>query len=138
MSDTSDISKSQEKSLNNLITHYKDLSEQITIQNNLKNTIGRQIMDFFVLLDIKKLNNVKMVEKVNMKKVSVRQLKKLFNLENGSDNDLINNVMIEVDIDKTIDNLIYINGMAEPVARKVGERLKDLHKTKYIELEIGK
>lgn len=135
-----DISKSQDKSLGILINQYKDLNTQIEVSINYKNTLKRQIIDFFELLGIERKDNVRIIEKVNLKKVSVRQLKKLFNLnDNGiKDNELLDNIMIEVDIDKTIENLIYLNGLAEPMAKKVGERLKDLHETKYMELEIGK
>lgn len=135
-----DISKSQDKSLGILINQYKDLNTQIEVSINYKNTLKRQIIDFFELLGIERKDNVRIIEKINLKKVSVRQLKKLFNLnDNGiKDNELLDNIMIEVDIDKTIENLIYLNGLAEPMAKKVGERLKDLHETKYMELEIGK
>jgi len=133
-----DIKKSQEKSLNELIARYKDLSRNIELQTNFKATIGRQIMDMFELLDLKYKDNVRIEEKVNMKVVSMRQVKKLLNLPIDEEEKMFNNIMISVDIDKTIDNMIFLNGMAEPMAKKFGERLKDLQESKYIELEIGK
>ena len=136
-----DIKKSQDKALGDLIERFKDLDKNIHIQTNLKNTIGRQIMDYFELLDIKHKDNVRLEEKVNMKKVSVRQIKKLLNLpvsEDRSDDSLFDNIMVEIDIEKTIDNLIYLMGVAEPMAKKLGERLKDLQESKIIELEIGR
>jgi len=136
-----DIKKSQDKALGDLIERFKDLDKNIHIQTNLKNTIGRQIMDYFELLDIKHKDNVRLEEKVNMKKVSIRQIKKLLNLpvsEDRSGDSLFDNIMVEIDIEKTIDNLIYLMGVAEPMAKKLGERLKDLQESKIIELEIGR
>jgi hypothetical protein len=135
----SDIKTSQEKALEELLKRFKDLTHQIDIGTNFKNTLKRQIIGYFELLDIDKKDNVKRVEKINVKKVSIRQLKKLFNLptsDNGDD--IFEHIMVEVDIDKTVENLIYLKGMNETMAKKIGERLNDLHETKYIELEIGK
>jgi hypothetical protein len=135
----SDIKTSQEKALEELLKRFKDLTHQIDIDTNFKNTLKRQIIDYFELLDIDKKDNVKRVEKINVKKVSIRQLQKLFNLptsDNGDD--IFEHIMVEVDIDKTVENLIYLKGMNETMAKKIGERLNDLHETKYIALEIGK
>lgn len=133
-----DISKSQEKSLTTLIEQYKDLDKNIHIQENYKRTIGRQITDFFELLNINSKDNVRLVEKKNIAKVTIRQIKELLNLETDENYKIFDSIVVGIDIDKTIDNLIYLNGLAKGMAKKIGERLQDLNESKYIELEIGK
>lgn len=133
----SDISKSQEEHLKRLVERYKGVNEDIRVHENYKNTLKTQILDLYELLEIEKVDGVRQVEKVNMKKVSIRQIKKILNLDTQEET-LLDSVMVEIDIDKTIDNFVYILGMDSTMANKTGERLKELHETKYLDLEIGK
>jgi len=138
MANNNDISKSQERSLNDLTSKYKDLTHEIQIATNFLETLKRQIIDFFELLNIDNKNGVRVEEKVNVKKVTIKQLKELLNIDVGLEDDIFNNVVVQVDIDKTIDNMIYVVGLAKPMAKKIGERLRDLQETKYIDLEVSK
>ena len=138
MANNNDISKSQERSLNDLTSKYKDLTHEIQIATNFLETLKRQIIDFFELLNIDNKNGVRVEEKVNVKKVTIKQLKELLNIDVGLEDDIFNNVVVQVDIDKTIDNMIYVVGLARTMSRKIGERLRDLQETKYIDLEVSK
>lgn len=133
----SDIKKGQEATVKRLVENYKNVDEDIRVHENYKNTLKTQILDLFEVIGISKVDNVKKVEKVNMRTVSIRQIKRLLNLDTAEET-LLDNIMVEVDIDKTIDNMIYLLGMDKTMAEKTGERLKELHETKYLELEIGK
>ena len=68
MANNNDISKSQERSLNDLTSKYKDLTHEIQIATNFLETLKRQIIDFFELLNIDNKNGVRVEEKVNVKK----------------------------------------------------------------------
>lgn len=139
---SNDISKSQERSLNDLVGKYKDLGQEMQVASNFLETLKRQIIDFYELLNIDSKDGVRLVEKVNVKKVTIKQLKKLLNIDTDVDledeDSIFNNIVVQVDIDKTVDNMIYVVGLARTMSRKIGERLRDLQETKYIDLEVSK
>jgi len=115
----------------------KQVTREQEMVANYKRTLENQIVDLFELFEIKSQDNVRLVEKVNVKKVSVGEIKELLNIKT-SDDDIFNNIIVEVDIKETIENLLYKVGVADPMAKKIGKKLKSLSESKYIELEIGK
>lgn len=133
----SDISTSQKLRLETLIMNLKQVTREQEMVANYKRTLENQIVDLFELFGIKSQDNVRLVEKVNVKKVSVSEIKELLNIKT-SDDDIFNNIIVEVDIKETIENLLYKVGVADPMAKKIGKKLKSLSESKYIELEIGK
>jgi len=141
----SDIKDSIRERGKELARKYKDVVEQIKLFETFKNTIKLEMFDVMEMLDETKIDGVKKVQRVNVDTVSVAKLKKLFNedFKNTEDNDirhsnLIDNVMVRVDIERTVENLLYLNGLQEPLAKSVGDRLEDLQVSKYVDLEIGK
>lgn len=133
----SDISTSQKLRLETLIMNLKQVTREQEMVANYKRTLENQIIDLFELFEIKSQDNVRLVEKVNVKKVNVGEIKELLNIKT-SDDDIFNNIIVEVDIKETIENLLYKVGVADPMAKKIGKKLKSLSESKYIELEIGK
>lgn len=133
----SDISTSQKLRLETLIMNLKQVTREQEMVANYKRTLENQIVDLFELFGIKSQDNVRLVEKVNVKKVSVGEIKELLNIKT-SDDDIFNNIIVEIDIKETIENLLYKVGVADPMAKKIGKKLKSLSESKYIELEIGK
>ena len=128
---------SEKLRLETLIVNLKQVTREQEMVANYKRTLENQIIDLFELFGIKSQDNVRLVEKVNVKKVSVGEIKELLNIKT-SDDDIFNNIIVEVDIKETIENLLYKVGVADPMAKKIGKKLKSLSESKYIELEIGK
>ena len=141
-----DLTESQIARATDLAEKYKSIVADIKVYETYKDIIKTELMDLLEMTGERKINGVKLVEKHHVNKTSIRNLKHLFNEEfdieittkDDNKKTIIDSVMVEVDIDLTVDNMRYLNGLSEPLTKSIGERLERLQKSKYYDLEIGK
>jgi len=139
-----DISDSQLKRGIELTEKYKHLLEQEIINNNLKTIIKTELIEILQLANENKINGCKLVEKSTIDKVSINNVKKLFNENYGvldgetKERTLVDSVVVTIDTDKTLENLRYLNGLQEPLIRKIKYQLDELIIRKDFDIEVSK
>ncbi|MDX9692492.1 MAG: hypothetical protein RBT45_08545 [Acholeplasmataceae bacterium] len=140
-----DISESQLKRGIDLTEKYKHLIEQETILKNLIARIRIELVEILQLTQEQRLNGVKLVERKTLEKLSIDNLKKVFNENYGvlngddlKDRSLIDSLMVTVDLEKTLDNLRYLNGIQEPLVRQISYKLEGLVIKTDLDLEVLK
>ncbi len=141
-----DLTESQLARATELAEKYKSIIDDIKTYENYKIIIQTELMDLLEMTGEKKVNGVRLVEKIHVQKVSIRNLSRLFNEEieiqikdkHGNVKTITDSLMVEVDIDLSVDNLRYLNGLQDALAKSVKEQLEKLQTSKYYDLEIGK
>lgn len=139
-----DISDSQLKRGIDLTEKYKYLVEQETIIKNMMSLIKTELIEILELTNEKKLNGIKLIEKSTIDTVSVNNVKKLFNENYGvldgesKERTFVDSVVVTIDVDKTLENLRYLNGIQEPLIKKIKYQLDELIIKKELDLEVLK
>lgn len=139
-----DISDSQLKRGIDLSERYKYLLEQETIIKNMMSLIKTELIEIIQLTNEKKINGIKLIEKNTVDTVSVNNVKKLFNENYGvldgepRERTFVDSVVVTIDVDKTLENLRYLNGIQEPLIKKIKYQLDELIIKKEFDLEVLK
>lgn len=89
------------------------------------------MIDMMNLLGIKKVLGIKLVEKRLKKEVSIKDLGSLF-----PSSELLEKMVVQINIEKTIENLKYVENIQETLIKKIMFRLEELTISKFDELEL--
>jgi uncharacterized protein YeeX (DUF496 family) len=130
-----DLEKSQLKRASEVALKYKEVLEAIQTYENYRNVLKAELIELFESVGRDKVNGVRLVEKSITKDSTIGEVKKLFN---DSESEVIDYIVVNVDIDKTIENIYYFQNLQGVLAKKVGEKLSDLQKVAFKDLKVGK
>jgi len=135
-----DLTKSQLFRAEELTKKYKELLDDIQVHENYLQVIKTELIELLEKTDEKKINGVRLVENIKTRNVIWAEVRKLFlfNDYDNSQNDLLDYVVVNVDIERTIEYLQLFKGMQNILAKKVGEKLTDLQEIKFKDLKVGK
>jgi hypothetical protein len=125
------LEESIKKEATKLASQYKTLNDSVNYNNNIKNEIGKKLIQLMVLNGIDRIDGVK-VNKVNhVKNVTVEELKQLFNEESIADY-----IVVNVDLKATARNLSVNSGLNQDFVNKLLDVIKKLSYNETYELEV--
>ena len=122
------VSKSVKEREKRLIEEFKFLTAQIKEYEIALETRKRAIMNLFELQGI-----VNSDGENHKPRMTIGELKEVIRNE-----DILDSLVVDLDVERSIDNLNYIENIPEVVAKNIGETLKTLPKYKVKDLKIGK
>ena len=102
---------------------YKDVDEQLTILQNFKTTLGAELMDLMEVLDVGKVDGVKVVDKTIVQPQSMGEIRKRF-----EDDNITDLFTVLVDVDTTVENMRYVEGLQDTLIQKIKDRLHEEYK----------
>lgn len=112
---------------------YKDVEAQITTLNNYKRLLEQEIIDMMNLLDDKKASGLKIETQKLFKPVTIEEVTDIF-----PSGELAGKVVVFVNIDKTVENLRYVEGIQDAFINKIELRLNELAHDTHERLVTGR
>ena len=129
---SNEIKASYEKRLEELGKKYISLDEQIKLYQSYAVAIRSEMIDMMKIVGKEKVVGIKLVEKKLRKEVSIKELGSLF-----PSMELLEKMVVLINIEKTVENLKYVENIQEPLIKKILFRLEELCVSKFDDLEIG-
>lgn len=114
------MSNKDYKQLDDTIKQYLFLKETITDYEITSNRLGNKIVYLLEAFNTNKRGNVRLSSKSALKTIDVRTLKTIF------DGDLLDSLIINIDIEKSLDALKYETNLPEPIVKAFEEKLNTL------------
>lgn len=133
MSKQTVVEKSQEKRLKALLNQFEFLTETIDEYTLLLNKVENEIISLFETLNTNKRGRVRLTYKKALKLSSIKELKSKFN--NG-DGELFNSLIVNLDIDKSVEALKYEVNVPEPIVKAFELKLNNLKELKVPKLTL--
>lgn len=133
MSKQTVVEKSQEKRLEALLNQFEFLTETIDEYTLLLNKVENEVISLFETLNTNKRGRVRLTYKKALKLSSIKELKSKFN--NG-DGELFNSLIVNLDIDKSVEALKYEVNVPEPIVKAFELKLKNLKELKVPKLTL--
>lgn len=133
MSKQTVVEKSQEKRLEALLNQFEFLTETIDEYTLLLNKVENEVISLFETLNTNKRGRVRLTYKKALKLSSIKELKSKFN--NG-DGELFNSLIVNLDIDKSVEALKYEVNVPEPIVKAFELKLKNLKDLKVPKLTL--
>ncbi len=133
MSKQTVVEKSQEKRLEALLNQFEFLTETIDEYTLLLNKVENEVISLFETLNTNKRGRVRLTYKKALKLSSIKELKSKFN--NG-DGEMFNSLIVNLDIDKSVEALKYEVNVPEPIVKAFELKLKNLKELKVPKLTL--
>lgn len=133
MSKQTVVEKSQEKRLKALLNQFEFLTETIDEYTLLLNKVENEVISLFETLNTNKRGRVRLTYKKALNLSSIKELKSKFN--NG-DGELFNSLIVNLDIDKSVEALKYEVNVPEPIVKAFELKLKNLKELKVPKLTL--
>ncbi len=133
MSKQTVVEKSQEKRLEALLNQFEFLTETIDEYTLLLNKVENEVISLFETLNTNKRGRVRLTYKKALNLSSIKELKSKFN--NG-DGELFNSLIVNLDIDKSVEALKYEVNVPEPIVKAFELKLKNLKELKVPKLTL--
>ena len=133
MSKQTVVEKSQEKRLEALLNQFEFLTETIDEYTLLLNKVENEVIALFETLNTNKRGRVRLTYKEALNLSSIKELKSKFN--NG-DGELFNSLIVNLDIDKSVEALKYEVNVPEPIVKAFELKLKNLKELKVPKLTL--
>lgn len=133
MSKQTVVEKSQEKRLEALLNQFEFLTETIDEYTLLLNKVENEVISLFETLNTNKRGRVRLTYKKALKLSSIKELKSKFN--NG-DGELFNSLIVNLDIDKSVEALKYEVNVPEPIVKAFELKLNNLKELKVPKLTL--
>lgn len=129
------LNKEEQLKLSKLIETYKFLDEKIKEYTNELSLIENIIVDTLQINDINAFKDV-FIENVSINSsIKLKDLKEQFNNDTST---LIDELVITININDSLDSLRYLEGMSEPILNAYEEKLSRIGKVKTTKLKIDK
>lgn len=129
------LNKEEQLKLSKLIETYKFLDEKIKEYTNELSLIENIIVDTLEVNDINAFKDV-FIENVSINSsIKLKDLKEQFNNDTST---LIDELVITININDSLDSLRYLEGMSEPILNAYEEKLSRIGKVKTTKLRIDK
>lgn len=133
MSKQTVVEKSQEKRLKALLNQFEFLTETIDEYTLLLNKVENEVISLFETLNTNKRGRVRLTYKEALNLSSIKELKSKFN--NG-DGELFNSLIVNLDIDKSVEALKYEVNVPEPIVKAFELKLNNLKELKVPKLTL--
>lgn len=133
MSKQTVVEKSQEKRLEALLNQFEFLTETIDEYTLLLNKVENEVISLFETLNTNKRGRVRLTYRKALNLSSIKELKSKFN--NG-DGELFNSLIVNLDIDKSVEALKYEVNVPEPIVKAFELKLKNLKELKVPKLTL--
>lgn len=133
MSKQTVVEKSQETRLEALLNQFEFLTETIDEYTLLLNKVENEVISLFETLNTNKRGRVRLTYKKALKLSSIKELKSKFNNEDG---ELFNSLIVNLDIDKSVEALKYEVNVPEPIVKAFELKLKNLKELKVPKLTL--
>lgn len=133
MSKQTVVEKSQETRLEALLNQFEFLTETIDEYTLLLNKVENEVISLFETLNTNKRGRVRLTYKKALNLSSIKELKSKFN--NG-DGELFNSLIVNLDIDKSVEALKYEVNVPEPIVKAFELKLKNLKELKVPKLTL--
>lgn len=133
MSKQTVVEKSQEKRLEALLNQFEFLTETIDEYTLLLNKVENEVISLFETLNTNKRGRVRLTYKKALNLSSIKELKSKFN--NG-DGELFNSLIVNLDIDKSVEALKYEVNVPEPIVKAFELKLNNLKELKVPKLTL--
>lgn len=133
MSKQTVVEKSQETRLEALLNQFEFLTETIDEYTLLLNKVENEVISLFETLNTNKRRRVRLTYKKALKLSSIKELKSKFNNEDG---ELFNSLIVNLDIDKSVEALKYEVNVPEPIVKAFELKLKNLKELKVPKLTL--
>lgn len=131
------MSEKLKEQLKEEIRKYKlydtDLKRYQNLYQNYRDSTKQNVINIMDMLGIDKMDGVKITRKKVMPSIDVKKLKECFNDESMADL-----IVVNVDIEKSIENIMLKNGYNRHIAKGILELLLELNEYQIDELEILK
>jgi len=125
------------KELEEEIVKYKELNKdrfrKVNMYDNYISLSKGKILDYMKLLSLEKHDGVKRVLQPVTKSLSIEEIMSQFN-----DMQIVELLVCNLDLEKTIDNIMIKKGYSRAMAEAVVRNIKELYEYKTEELEILK
>lgn len=125
------LEESIKKEVTKLASQYKTLNDSVNYNNNIKNEIGKKLIQLMVLNGIDRIDGVKVNKVSHVKNITVEELKQLFNEESIADY-----IVVNVDLKATARNLSVNSGLNQDFVNKLLDVIKKLSYNETYELEV--
>lgn len=133
MSKQTVVEKSQEKRLEALLNQFEFLTETIDEYTLLLNKVENEVISLFETLNTNKRGRVRLTYRKALNLSSIKELKSKFN--NG-DGELFNSLIVNLDIDKSVEALKYEVNVPEPIVKAFELKLNNLKDLKVPKLTL--
>jgi hypothetical protein len=134
---TKEFEENLKSELSKEIKRYKMLETDerafVAKWNNYKAISSEKIISLMRDLKISQYEGLRLEQRSDNRPMTVEELKTLFN-----DESMIDNLVVEIDIEKTLENLSIKKGYSDAIVRQFKQVLLDGFTYKYITLEITK
>lgn len=125
------LEESIKKEVTKLASQYKTLNDSVNYNYNIKNEIGKKLIQLMVLNGIDRIDGVKVNKVSHVKNITVEELKQLFNEESIADY-----IVVNVDLKATARNLSVNSGLNQDFVNKLLDVIKKLSYNETYELEV--
>lgn len=128
------VDKSTLSKLEKVIEQYKFLEEKITEYKHLKEVLFNYIIDIYEEYDITKHKGIRLLNESVSPKLTIKELKSTFN---NPDTAIVDSLVVDLDIEKSIESLMYIDNLPDPIVYGIRNMLKNIegHKNKRLVIE---
>lgn len=124
MSNKKIINISQYDKLDKLIERYIFLDATIKDYELMQNAVGNQIITLLQGLNTNKRGNVRLSNKMPLTAKQISVLRDEFN--NNGENTVFDSLIVNIDIEKSLDALKYENNLPEPIVKAFEIKLKNM------------
>lgn len=124
MSNKKIINISQYDKLDKLIERYTFLDATIKDYELMQNAVGNQIITLLQGLNTNKRGNVRLSNKIPLTAKQISVLRDEFN--NNGENTVFDSLIVNIDIEKSLDALKYENNLPEPIVKAFEIKLKNM------------
>lgn len=115
---------SQYDKLDKLIERYTFLDATIKDYELMQNAVGNQIITLLQGLNTNKRGNVRLSNKIPLTAKQISVLRDEFN--NNGENTVFDSLIVNIDIEKSLDALKYENNLPEPIVKAFEIKLKNM------------
>ncbi len=128
-----DLIKDLELEIRKFNLYLTDINKFNITYNNYLDLNKETIIELFKILDIEKYKNVKYVKKKVLPSISIEQLSAYFN-----DKSMIDLLVVDVNIEKTIENIKMKQGYNDKIANGILNLLLEAKEYEIEDLELMK
>jgi len=128
-----DLIKDLELEIRKFNLYLTDINKFNTTYNNYLDLNKETIIELFKILNIEKYKNVKYVKKKVLPSISIEQLSAYFN-----DRSMIDLLVVDVNIEKTIENIKMRQGFNDKIANGILNLLLEAKQYEIEDLELMK
>lgn len=128
------VDKSVLSNLEKVIERYKFLDKVILEYEQMREVFSNYIIDVYEEYNVTKHKGVRLTNESLSPKLTIRELKNVFNNQKTN---IIDNFVVDLDIEKSVESMMYIEGLPDPIIYSIQGMLKKIegHRVKKLSVE---